>query len=367
MQTLLDQLVYFGFFQSILLLIIYMFSPTKRRYISGYMSFLIAVLSVGLLGKVLHNMGAWGSNFRLIALSEFSVLLFGPTVFLFIRSVLKRIPYSPKDLVHYIPGLSYSAFILFYFILPDSEVLSERAVTGELTRVIYVCHAVGLIVNITYWGLATQMLRGFLKEIRNEVSYEPNSRFLVSFLVITGICLLIWSALFVTSLFGYEMIERNARPYIWIILTLVILFITYFCMVSPNVLKMLPTEIRKYSLSKLSEEDMEVLKERLEKLMLEKKPYLNQKLLKKELAQLLGVNNPELARLLNERIGMNFFEYINYYRIKEFISLTETERAKHLTFFGLAQEAGFNSKTTFNKAFKSLMGSSPSEYFKNES
>ena len=29
----------------------------------------------------------------------------------------------------------------------------------------------------------------------------------------------------------------------------------------------------------------------------------------------------------------------------------------------IAQEAGFNSKTTFNKSFKKIMGHSPSEYF----
>lgn len=364
MQVLLQQLVYFGFFQSLLLLLIYLLSPKKRRHISGYMAFLITVISFGLLGKVLHSMGFWDGNFRLIAVSEFSVLLFGPTIYLFTRSVLKRVSFSVKDLAHYVPGLSYSAFILFYFIIPTGEILSERAATGELTRVIYACHAIGLIVNITYWGLALQNVRTFQKEIKNEVSYEPNFRFLTNFLVIVGICLLVWLALYTTSLFGYEMIERNARPYIWIILTLLVLFITYYCMVSPKVLRRLPEESRKYSLSKLTEADMEALQSQLEKLMLEKKPYLNQKLLKKELAELLGVNNPELARLLNERIGMNFFEYVNYYRIKEFISLTKTEKAKQLTFFGLAQEAGFNSKTTFNKAFKSLMGSSPSDYFR---
>ena len=45
------------------------------------------------------------------------------------------------------------------------------------------------------------------------------------------------------------------------------------------------------------------------------------------------------------------------------ILFAKTEKAKQLTFFGLAQEAGFNSKTTFNKSFKKLMGASPSVYF----
>ena len=81
---------------------------------------------------------------------------------------------------------------------------------------------------------------------------------------------------------------------------------------------------------------------------------------------MLGVNNPEVARLLNEKIGMNFFEYVNYFRIREFIELAKMDRAKNLTFFGIAQEAGFNSKTTFNKSFKKIMGTSPSEYFSQE-
>jgi len=80
---------------------------------------------------------------------------------------------------------------------------------------------------------------------------------------------------------------------------------------------------------------------------------------------MLDVSNPELARLLNESIGMNFYEYINYYRIKEFIHLANFDKAQQFTFFGLAQEAGFHSKTTFNKSFKKLMGVSPSAYFRN--
>lgn len=93
------------------------------------------------------------------------------------------------------------------------------------------------------------------------------------------------------------------------------------------------------------------MKSKLDTIMIDKKPYLNRKLLKSELAALLGVSKLDIARLLNERIGMNFFEFINYHRIKEFIELAKTEAFGHLTLFGIAQEAGFNSKTTFNKAF----------------
>lgn len=46
---------------------------------------------------------------------------------------------------------------------------------------------------------------------------------------------------------------------------------------------------------------------------------------------------------------MNFFEFVNYYRIKEFIQLAESEKLKNLTFAAIAEEAGFNSKATLIK------------------
>ena len=364
MLTILNQLVYFGFFQSLFLLAIYLFSFKKRAKINGFMAFLITILFIGLLGKVIHNTEAFGKNFRLIAFSEFSALLFGPTIYLFTVSILEKKHYTFNSLVHYIPSFMYSLFILVYFIIPSDEIIIERSKTGELMRVIYMCHAVGLIVNLTYWFLSWMVFKDFSKKLKDEISYEIQNQFLFRFLIIIGFCLFIWSVLYITSLLGIDMIERKARPYIWIILTLIILFITYYSMISPQVLRIIPELVnKKYNQSKLSYQDLDKLKDELELIMIEKKPYLNSKLLKSELAQLLGVNNPELARLLNENIGMNFFEYVNYYRIKEFVTLAQAEKAKQFTFFGLAQEAGFHSKTTFNKSFKKLMGSSPSEYF----
>ena len=196
------------------------------------------------------------------------------------------------------------------------------------------------------------------------MSYAVKTQFFFNFLIAIGAALFVWIVVYFLSLFQVDTIEREARQFIWLGIASIILFLTYYEMVRPDMLR-IPTlrTTQKYLHSKLSSKDLEALKIKLEVIMLEKKPYLNKKLVKAELAELLGVSNPEMARLLNERIGMNFFEFVNYYRIKEFIQLADTNKAQSLTFFGLAQEAGFNSKTTFNKSFKNLMGTSPSSYF----
>ncbi len=368
MQTLLDQLVYFGFLQSLFLLCIFIFSKKNRKNVNGYIAFLVLALLIGLSGKVLHIANFFNKDFRLIAFSEFATLLFGTTVFLFTRSTLFNKRFANRDLVHYVPSVFYMTFIVFYFMLPSNEVISARIKTGELQRMIMACHAIGLLFNITYWVLSLLEFSKFKESIRNELSYTIKTKFILNFIIAIGVCLFVWVILYIISLFGFDMLERDARNVIWLSIAFIVLFIAYYGMISPEVFRIRSLEsIQKYSQSKFTISDLERLKNQLDTLMQEKKPYLNNKLLKAELAEMLGVSNPEIARLLNETIGMNFFEYINYYRIKEFVVLAKSEKARNMTFFGLAQEAGFNSKTTFNKSFKKLMGSSPKEYFNNQS
>ncbi len=151
-------------------------------------------------------------------------------------------------------------------------------------------------------------------------------------------CLFVWTIIYVISLLGLQTLERDARQLIWLSIAFIILFIAYYGMRAPNLFRIKSLRLsQKHSQSKLTKADLDQLKVELETIMVSKRPYLNRKFLKAELAEMLGINNPELARLLYERIGMNFF--------------------------GLVQEVGFNSKTTFNKAFKNLIGLSPSEYF----
>ncbi|WP_109436974.1 helix-turn-helix domain-containing protein [Aquimarina sp. AU119] len=364
MQTLLNQLVYFGYFQSIFLLFIYLFSPKNRKNINGYVAFLVVVLMIGLSGRVIYISEVFGKNFRFIAFSEFATLLFGSTIYLFTRSSLLKKRFSYQNLLHYIPGVFYIIFVIFMFMLPTDQEMGLRVKSGELFRTITIFIGIGLLFNITYWAMSLHLFFVFKKELRDELSYTVKTQFFLNFLIAIGICLLCWVIVYFISIFGFEMIERTARETIWLSIALIILFIAYYGMISPDLFKIIPPSIhKKYTQSKLSKKDLDVLKAQLDTLMIEKKPYLNRKLLKAELAEMLGVSSPEIARLLNENVGMNFFEYINYYRIKEFVELAKSEKNQNLTFFGIAQEAGFNSKTTFNKSFKKLMGTSPKEYF----
>ena len=72
-----------------------------------------------------------------------------------------------------------------------------------------------------------------------------------------------------------------------------------------------------------------------------------------------------LSQLINEELGQNFFDYINSFRIQEFERRLVDPRNAHVSILGIAMDVGFNSKSSFNTAFRKFKGMTPSEYRKN--
>jgi len=358
-QSVIDQMVYFAYFQCILLAIIYIFSSKNRKRINPFLAIFVVVLIVGLTSRVVYLSGVFGYDNRLMVFSELATLFFGSTVYLFTRSSLTDQKYSHRNLYHYILPVVYGLIVSIVFII-----LHQQSKPMWVTLLLV---GFGLLVNIIYYIQAVKVFVDFKKRIQNELSHAVKSKFFQIFLISIGCCLLIWTGLFVMGNIDISYLPKTSWQLIWFCIAIVILVITYYGIQDPELYKIdLPVEepkSQKYAHSKFSEKDLDRLKTELEQIMQEKKPYLNQKLLKSELAELMGVSNPEMARLLNERIGMNYFEFVNYYRIKEFIELAKTDKAQELSVFGLAQESGFYSKTTFNKSFKQLMGMTPTAYF----
>jgi AraC-like DNA-binding protein len=104
---------------------------------------------------------------------------------------------------------------------------------------------------------------------------------------------------------------------------------------------------------------------RLLNYMTEKKPYLDSELTLSSLAKDLGISRSQLSLLINERIGDNFYDFVNKYRVEEVKKLMVDPQVKNYNLLGIALEAGFKSKSTFNLIFKRFTGLTPTEYRKN--
>lgn len=96
-----------------------------------------------------------------------------------------------------------------------------------------------------------------------------------------------------------------------------------------------------------------------------KKRYLDTNLTLSLLTKELHTNREYLSRTINLFFGKSYTDYINEYRIKAAIEILESianKTAKPRTMLKVANASGFKSTSTFNPAFKKVVGVTPSGY-----
>lgn len=77
-----------------------------------------------------------------------------------------------------------------------------------------------------------------------------------------------------------------------------------------------------------------------------------------KLARTVGVTPNQLSYVLNHHLGKSFFDFVNAARVAEARSVLLLEPDR--TILDIALSVGFNSKSTFNLAFKKITGETPS-------
>lgn len=120
----------------------------------------------------------------------------------------------------------------------------------------------------------------------------------------------------------------------------------------------------KYKGSRIPKDQGEQVISELTRYMENEKPYLNAELKIADLAD--HVHHPihEISQILNQHLNQSFHDYVNKYRVNEVKKLMKDEAYEKFTLYALAQQSGFNSKTSFYRIFKNETGKTPADYMK---
>ncbi len=142
--------------------------------------------------------------------------------------------------------------------------------------------------------------------------------------------------------------------------TVTVYLIGYMGLLRPEVLftaqprgKLVPGLPDSEAERRVSELDRLIRKERL---------YLRPSLSLPDVAARMGMAPHLLSRLLNERVGRKFNDYVNSLRVEELKRLLRDPAFAHLKILALGMQAGFNSKATMNEVFKKATGMSPARF-----
>jgi AraC-like DNA-binding protein len=118
----------------------------------------------------------------------------------------------------------------------------------------------------------------------------------------------------------------------------------------------------KYARSGISSSDSARLLEGLRGLMESEKPHLDPEIGLSALAAEAGMQPGELSRVINEAAGMNFYDFVNAYRVEEAKRLLADQCHGERSVLDIAYSAGFKSKSTFNECFRKFTGLTPKAY-----
>ncbi len=111
------------------------------------------------------------------------------------------------------------------------------------------------------------------------------------------------------------------------------------------------------------EESPEII-EQLNNLMLNIKVYQDPDLRLEGLADSLGVSERRVSMIINRHHNKNFYDFVNEYRVMDAAEQLKRHDAKSKTIQRVFEDAGFNSKSTFNTLFKKITGQTPSDFRK---
>lgn len=287
---------------------------------------------------------------------NFSLSL-GPLFYFFVRSrVQPSFRLQRRHLPHFI--LPVAQFI-FYLSIGFRNAAYKSWIWQEVIAPYGQFVEEGLVILLAfgYLGAAYRMLRGIPEVFWKGPVYRWLRRFTLSltflFLISSGYEILDW------VLYGF--FEYNLFNTAWVAFPLklsyaaISLLIGYHAYLYQHQSLILP------EVPKPPAEESE-LSTRIDALLKGQKPYLDPELSLEAFAKLLGVHRSTVSKALSSQ-GESFRGLVNRYRVEEFIRLVQEGQHEHLTLLAIAFESGFNSKASFNRAFKSHTGSSPTAFF----
>ena len=324
-----------------------------------------------LLERALFSSPSGRPSEAFTVLAELSRFAIAPALYLSVLNftspgrTFKKIEY-----LHFLPFLLFALGTLAtYFLSPRVSPILPPALGRVVGMAVFLSVKIQIVI---YWWLSQSRLIRHQRNIRIFASATAtiDLHWLQYFLWALVFIIFLW---FNELFFGIAII-KDLAPFGYLV---AVYFIGYFSLRQQEVFRFEKHEVDAIreileedpvyaaKTPRLSDEAMATLKGKMISIMEDDKAFLDQDLDLPQLARRMHISSHDLSYLLNAGVGESFFQLVNRYRVEEAKRLLLSSKHRHLNVLGIAYEAGFSSKTTFNTTFKKFTGQSPTQFQRN--
>ena len=344
-----------GFIQGITLALILWNTPSPRRYNNRFLALMLGLLAYRMGVSALEYLGISSQqNWLYHFLLEYN-WAYGALIFFYVKSYLNvDFIWQKKYWGHFLPvgiELIFSNFVKIQNFYWDGTAtsLSPWGYWGYylwMHTPFQIIIALGLILY--YVGLAEDKIEAstHLKEAGSKWLNRilKAYRYLSLFILLAGL----------VEFYFFDYAFRRISDFpVFIALAIV----TYWLGLEGFARRKLPLPL--YRKPKKEPEAYHPIKTSVHKLMQEQEFYKNPNLSLPMLASELDIPPYQLTQYFNEIEKKNFNDFVNIYRVEAVKAAFADPENEHLSLLGIAFDAGFNSKATFNRAVKKATGLTP--------
>ncbi len=364
----------------------YLIAHNKRRDTKSIvLGALTLVLSISLLGGV-YGLSGYYKNFpHFTNVADPLFLLYGPLLFIYIF-VLTHNRLPKHFFLHGIPFLAYLiSFIPFYlqsgeekikfaeFVFLNNEV-PFKALLMQLARVVYL----GIYIVICLW-LVKKYERRINDNFSNIEKISLNKAKITLYFFLIALLVSI-----VSFILGYQLsysynISNNIIGLFVGIIIYALAYATWnkksvdeaeLFNATPQGIHRSKNDFGTHEKAKgrsvfvLNDEQLDEYSSRLKNAIEADKVFTENEISLTELSNKISIQPYQLSEVISRVYGESFFDFINRYRIEEIKTRLEDPKSDSYSLLGIAMDCGFNSKSSFNSAFKKFTGVTPSEYRK---
>ncbi len=368
------EFIYIGTISICVLLYILIISKVKENYANIYLSFFLLAIILGEIALVLRTQDTSSNLIIFWLFVDTLPTLFGPLSYLYIKTSIDSNfrQKSKTKLIHFTPFLLAIGLVNYSYWSNDNS----------LYLMLFLHVFIKNIISLVYIIITYKYLIDYKNNIKNLFSSieKIDYKWLRFFILIELMVWLLYLAILPFLIFNIA-IPFNPEILINLGISFFIILISVYSIQNTHLFSRVKTQqitiipeaesteviLEKKNITKKEITSPLVLEEKYQKLLSyfeENKPFLDENLSLQDLSIALGIHQKSLSTIINQKTNKNFFDFVNSYRVDYFNSQVLLPKNQQYTLLSIAYNAGFGSKSAFNRAYKKKTNKTPTQYLK---